>query len=166
MSPEDGKQTRLCQPCTGCCDGWVQMVIEGVPIYPGRPCPHSTGSGCDDYANRPEDPCVEFQCGWILDGSPLPDWMKPNRAKVIVLFSKLRWRGVAVDLAVPIGRRIPPRSLDWLKRFAAENGRPLIYTEQVIEGGTFQKQQQLFAYGPPDFQEEAANWQDTGIKLW
>lgn len=142
------------------------MVIQGIDVYPGHPCPHSTGRGCDDYANRPEDPCVRFQCGWILDGSPLPDWMKPSQAKVIVLYSKLNWRGVPVDLAVPIGRRIPPRSLDWLKRYAAEQGRPLIYTEQTIEGGIFQKKQQLFAHGPPEFQQVAMRWQEAGIKLW
>ena len=90
----------------------MQVVIGGVPVYPGSPCPHSTGSGCDDYVNRPKDPCDNFNCGWILDDSPLPEWMKPNKAKVIVIFNKLNWNGLPVDLAVPVGRRIPPRSLD------------------------------------------------------
>jgi hypothetical protein len=44
--------------------------------------------------------------------SPLPEWMKPNNAKVIVIFNKTRWRCVPVDIAVPIGRRIPPRALN------------------------------------------------------
>ena len=84
---------RECQPCTACCDGWLQIRVNGVPVHPGRPCPHSTGSGCSDYENRPVDPCVHFICGWRMDGSPLPDWMKPNNAKVIVLFDQRTWRG-------------------------------------------------------------------------
>ena len=115
--------TRSCQPCTACCDGWVKMTIQGVPVFPGHPCPHSTRQGCDDYLNRPIDPCVNFSCGWIMAASPLPDWMKPDNARVIVLFNKFQWQGVPVDLAVPVGKRIPPRALTWLRNFA-EAHRP------------------------------------------
>jgi hypothetical protein len=92
------------------------MVIDGVQVYPGRPCPHSTAKGCDIYENRPIDPCANFYCGWIVPNSPLPEWMKPNNGKVIVIFNKLQWNGIPVDLAVPVGKRIPPRSLEWLKK--------------------------------------------------
>jgi hypothetical protein len=142
------------------------MVIGGVEVYPGRPCPHSTGSGCDDYEHRPTDPCVSFNCGWILPGSPLPDWMKPSNAKVIVLFGKLTWRGAPVDLAAPVGRRVPPRALEWLQRFSRGHGRPLLYTEQIEENGRFQRQQTLLGYGPPDFRQEVAGWRESGLRLW
>jgi hypothetical protein len=36
---------RQCQPCTACCDGWVQITVKGCEAYPGHPCPHSTGKG-------------------------------------------------------------------------------------------------------------------------
>lgn len=142
------------------------MVINGTPVYPGCPCPHSTGRGCDDYANRPVDPCVNFRCGWIQDNSPLPDWMKPDNAKVIVIFNKREWRGRPVDLAVPVGRRIPPRALQWLKAFAEQSGRPLMYTEQIVENGRFQKAQSLFVHGPPEFQAEMAASQERGEEVW
>ncbi len=157
--------TRICQPCTGCCDGWVQMIIGDVPVYPGHPCPHSTGNGCDDYENRPKDPCHDFKCGWILPNSPLPEWMKPNNAKVIVIFKKLKWNGIPVDLAVPVGKRIPPRSLEWLKQFSEKNMRPLVFTEQVVENGRFLKQQKLMAYGPPAFQKDMTRLQEKGINM-
>ena len=160
------RKARECQPCTACCDGWVQMNINGVDVYPGHPCPHSTGSGCDDYDHRPVDPCVHFICGWKAEASPLPDWMKPTSAKVIVLFNKLTWRGLPVDLAVPVGRRIPPRALKWLKHFAMENGRPLVYAEQVTEGGRYTRTQALFGFGPPEFQQQVVEWGRQGIKLW
>ena len=142
------------------------MVIGGVPVYPGNPCPHSTGSSCDDYENRPVDPCDNFNCGWIVENSPLPEWMKPNKGKVIVIFNKLKWNGLPVDLAVPVGKRIPPRSLKWLMQFAEQHGRPLIFTEQIVEKGKFQKQQQISGHGPPAFQQDILRWQREGRKLW
>ncbi len=157
---------RVCQPCTACCDGWVQMNIKGADVYPGCPCPHSTGKGCNDYANRPIDPCDNFNCGWIIPNSPLPDWMKPNEAKVMVLFNKFQWRGVPVDVAIPVGKRIPPRALNWLKQFAEQHGRPLVYLEQEIVDGKFQKDQQAVAYGPPDFQREVMAQIAQGKRLW
>jgi hypothetical protein len=160
------REKRQCQPCTACCDGWVQMVINGTDVYPGHPCPHSTGKGCDDYENRPEDPCHHFMCGWIIDKSPLPDWMQPENAKVIVLFDKFKWRDRPVDLAVPVGKRIPPRSLEWLQQFSKRNARPLVYTQQTVENGEFQKEQQLFGYGPAEFQKELLEQQEAGVRFW
>ena len=156
---------RECQPCTGCCDGWLRINIRGVPVYPGRPCPHSTGSGCNDYANRPVDPCVHFICGWRMEGSPLPDWMKPNNAKVVVLFDQSVWRGMPVDVAVPVGRRIPPRALNWLKQFAERQNRALLYSEQIVENGVFTGEQSGNAFGPPEFQHEMAERASRGEKL-
>lgn len=157
---------RQCQPCTACCDGWVQMNIRGAEVSPGCPCPHSTGKGCNDYANRPVDPCDNFNCGWIVPQSPLPDWMKPSEAKVMVLFNKLCWQGLPVDVAIPVGKRIPPRALNWLKQFAEQHGRPLLYTEQEIVNGQYSKAQQTIAYGPPAFQQEIAARIAQGQRLW
>ncbi|HEY9447833.1 MAG TPA: hypothetical protein VIQ62_12240 [Burkholderiales bacterium] len=158
--------TRSCQPCTACCDGWLQIRVNGAEAYPGCPCPHSTGSGCDDYEHRPVDPCVKFICGWRMEGSPLPEWMKPSNSKVIVLFNQHEWRGLPVDVAVPVGRRIPPRALNWLKQFAEQHGRPLLYSEQIVENGKYTNRQSVCAYGPPEFQQEIAEMTSRGEKLF
>ena len=109
--------------------------MNGTPVYPGRPCPHSTGAGCNDYANRPVDPCVHFICGWRMDGSPLPDWMKPNTAKVIVLFDQTRWRGMPVDVAVPVGRTHTATLAELADgiRTGIRPARGLLYSEQVVD---------------------------------
>ena len=159
------KQPRQCQPCTGCCDGWLQISVDGESFYPGKPCVHSTGSGCDRYQTRPQA-CSDFRCAWIIEDSPLPDWMKPSNAKVVVVLNKFFWHGVPVDLAVPVGRRIPPRSLNWLKQFAEQQRRPLVYTEQIVEKGRFQRQQTLYGYGPEAFQQEIVNWSPDRIAMW
>ncbi len=158
--------TRQCQPCTACCDGWVRMVIEGVEVYPGRPCPHSTGSGCNAYDSRPVDPCINFECGWKKENSPLPDWMRPDEARMMFLPAMRSWQGAPVDVAVPVGKRIPPRTLNWLKDFALKQSRPLIYLEQVLDENGFQKQSQVVAFGPPAFQQEIARLQEAGEKIW
>lgn len=160
-----GADERQCQPCTACCDGWLRMEIGGVAVSPGHPCPHSTGSGCDDYANRPRS-CVRFECGWHMAASPLPDWMRPDQSGVIVLFAKRRWMGRPVDVAVPVGQRIPPRALLWLKAFAEQHQRPLLYTEQSLSDGRYEASQQVFVHGPPAFREQVAAWQARGEPLW
>jgi hypothetical protein len=142
------------------------MDINGNSVYPGRPCPHSTGEGCSDYENRPANPCDSFKCGWIIPNSPLPEWMKPNNGKVIIIFNKLKWNNIPVDLAVPVGKKVPPRALNWLKEFSQNSMRPLIYTEQTTVDGKFQKQQQILAYGPPAFQRDMEQWRKEGRNLW
>ena len=102
-----------------------------------------------------------------MEGSPLPDWMKPNNAKVIVLFDQTRWRGMPVDVAVPVGRRIPPRSLKWLMEYAQTNQRALLYSEQLLdEKGRYGMQQNFSAFGPPEFQQEMAALAAEGKRPW
>ena len=135
-------------------------------MYPGKPCPHCTSTGCNDYENRPLDPCIEFICAWREDGSSMPEWMKPNNAKVIVMRDHGVWRGMPVDLAVPVGRRIPPRALKYLEEFSRTHNRPLIYVEQIVENGQFTKRQAPCVYGPPEFQQEMAARTQKGLALW
>ena len=165
MAKASKKGPRSCQPCTACCDGWVRIEIEGRPVYPGNPCLHSTGSGCRIYKGRPEQ-CRRFECGWIQEDSPLPDWMKPSDARVMVLPGVRTWHGAAVDAALPVGKRIPPRALNWLQAFARRNGRPLIYMSREAEGGLPSPQSEVFAYGPPEFQQEIAGLVRAGVALW
>ena len=82
-----------------------------------------------------------------------------------MLFDQSRWRGLPVDVAVPVGRRIPPRSLEWLQQFAEKNNRMLLYSEQVVENGVYTNQQAVSAFGPPEFQQEMAERAGRGEKF-
>lgn len=84
----------------------------------------------------------------------------------MVLFAKLTWQGLPVDVALPVGKRIPPRALNWLKTFAEREMRPLIWAECIEENGELQKAQLLYAWGPPAFQQAVQQWQAEGRKLW
>ena len=100
-----------------------------------------------------------------MENSPLPEWMKPNNARVVVLFDQHRWRGYPVDVAVPVGRRIPPRALKWLQQFAEAHNRMLLYSEQIMQNGKYTLEQAVSAYGPPEFQEEMADLARRGETL-
>ena len=147
---------RHCQPCTACCDGWLRIVIDGIDVYPGHPCPHSTGSGCRIYDQRPIAPWVIFDaagknptapcrngCGRIWPRS----WCCQRRT----------WNGLPVDVAVPVGPNIPEAALSWLKEHALQARRPLIYLEQLDSDG-MQRMQDAIAFGPQAFQAE---WRDA-----
>lgn len=157
---------RNCQPCTVCCDGWLKIDIDGATIAPDKPCQHSTDTGCSSYEKRPFDPCQVFSCGWKVPNSPLPEWMKPNLANVIVIFDKLKWQGAPVDLAVPVGKNIPTRSLEWIKRFSETHHRPLIYTENDLLESQNNSSQKSFAYGPTNFLSDITLWRNEGRNLW
>ena len=157
---------RECQPCTACCDGWVQIEVKGCEAYPGKPCPHSTGSGCDDYLNRPVNPCQTFECAWVKQGSKLPGNFRPDKSGALVIDSAFIWQGVYVDVAVPVGREIPQKTLKWLMNYAEKNMRPLVYQQQDPQPTEIEKTPLTLAYGPPAFQEWVLEQQKMGIALW
>jgi len=92
--------------------------------------------------------------------------MRPDQAKVMVLPASRRWNGLPVDVAVPVGKRIPPRALNWLKQFAERNGRPLIYLEHVVKDGVYSDKPEVVGYGPPAFQQDVERMIERGEKLW
>jgi hypothetical protein len=63
---------------------------------------------------------------------------------VILLAASFTWRGLAVDVAVPVGGGPKPEALQWLTDFATAKGRPLLYRAG----------EEWYAFGPPDVQTE------------
>ncbi len=147
---------RRCDACTACCDGWLKIAVHGHAVYPGKPCPFSSGHHCTIYATRPQDPCRAFVCGWLAASSPLPDWMRPDRAGVILLAASFAWRGLMVDVAVPVRNGPTPETLAWLTNFATAQGRPLLYRVR----------EEWYAFGPPDFQTEMRERIGRGEQPW
>ena len=145
---------RECLPCTACCQGWLSADVLGHAIRAGHPCPHSTPQGCGIYQRRPPKPCQSFICSWLVAGSPLPDWMRPDVCGAIVLLS-LRWEDEWVISAVPVGRAIPERTLEWLKSYAARHQRPLLFYERIESEGRYTGLKR-YGYGPPSFRDKVA----------
>lgn len=158
--------TRECQPCTACCDGWVRITVKGCEAYPGKPCPHSTGKGCDDYEHRPVNPCRNFECAWVKERSYLPDDFRPDECGALVIDRAFKWQGIDVDVAVPVGKQIPEKTLDWLKSYAEQNMRPLVYQQQNPNKRKLEKNPPTYAYGPPAFQQWVLELTKKGEQLW
>jgi hypothetical protein len=149
-------EARHCGTCTACCDGWLRITVQGHEVRPGKPCPFSSGHCCTIYATRPQDPCRAFICGWLARNSPLPEWMRPDKADLILLPANFTWHGQPVDVAVPAGRRPRTKALEWLKAFAADNRRLLLYGVE----------DEWYAFGPPAFQADMRQRISKGEQLW
>lgn len=147
---------RRCGDCVACCDGSLRITVFEHDVYPGKPCPFCSGQGCSIYGRHPLDPCRHFVCGWLAPASPLPDWMRPDKAGLVLLAAKLTWRGLKVDVAVPTGAGPGERGLSWLKEFSLDRQRPLLY----------QQGESWYAFGPPEFQQEIKDKIERGEKLW
>jgi len=147
---------RHCGTCTACCDGWLKIEIHGHKVYPGQPCPYSTGHSCRIYADRPEHPCRHFMCGWMLPNSPLPPWMRPDQVGVIVLWGAVNWRGLQVDVLVPAGRDPEPRMLSWFREQSLRTRRPFVYQM----GG------QWHGFGPQEMESDLVRRIASGEGLW
>jgi len=130
-----GKKTtdRVCGECTACCDGWLKTTIDGQAVAPGSPCQYSTPQGCNNYEHRPQV-CRHFRCAWLTNKKHIPDWMRPDRAKVI--FYRVNLLGdnqPPVITAVPVGKLIPTRSLNVVKQISIQTGLPLIYVRRFTD---------------------------------
>lgn len=76
--------TRSCGSCTKCCEGYLTANIRGHEMYPNKPCFFVTlNKGCNDYDNRPRNPCRIFNCEWIKD-LEFPDELSPLNSGVII----------------------------------------------------------------------------------
>jgi hypothetical protein len=82
--------------------------------------------------------------------------MRPDKADMILLPANFLWRGLPVDVAVPVGRGPKKKALDWLTKFSLERKRLLLY--QIDED--------WFAFGPPAFQSDISQRIGRGEKPW
>ncbi len=76
------------------------------------------------------------------------------------------WGGLQVDLALPVGRKIPGRALQWLKQFSQRHGRPLLYLEYARGPEGLSAEPRVLAHGPPEFQREIIARLQRGEALW
>jgi len=140
---------RQCYPCTACCEGWLATDSNGIKMQPFNPCRHCTNEGCAIYEDRPVDPCVGFNCSWLLDQSPLPEHMQPSECGAIVMLNR-EWQDRKVVYAHPTGEKIPEETLKWLMNFSVEHSIPLIFYQNLLKNGQFIGMKR-FGYGPPSF---------------
>jgi hypothetical protein len=120
-----------------------------MALSPGKPCQHLCANRCSIYPNRPQNPCRDFDCGWKLAGSPLPDDMRPDRCGAIVILGQ-DWRQWPAIRAVPVGWEIPQHTLHRIKGFTVAQKMVLIYHHHEQLDGVLTQTHKV-AFGPPDF---------------
>lgn len=145
---------RECGDCTACCDGWLVCTVLGQEIKPGTACHFIREKRCSIYAERPESPCRNFVCAWVLPDSPFPEEARPDRLGVIVV--RITWRDQPAYLLRSAGRDPAPDFLAWMQRFSMKTGRPFFYE---IAG-------EKLGFGPPQFQQDMLARAQRGEAMW
>ncbi len=121
---------RECGGCSECCKGWLRGEAHGHPFWPGRQCKFCTGSGCEIYETRPDNPCKSFRCAWLAD-EQIPAWMRPDKCGAIVTYQKLKEHEY-VDI-VECGKKLDSSILSWFfMAYAAGHVKNLCY---MVDGG-------------------------------
>ena len=115
-------------------------------------CVSATGVCCNGL--RPNDRRKLLHR--LLCGGPLPEWMRPDKAGMILLPANFRWQENSVDVAIAVGERPKTKALKWLKSFCAARKRLLIY----------QMGEDWYAFGPPAFQQEMHDRIGRGERPW
>lgn len=143
---------RECGSCTACCEGWLPANINGAELKPGVGCKDLCKTGCGIYPDRPVQPCQVFKCGWLQEGSPLPENMRPDLCGAIVLLDR-NWRGWNTIRALPLGEQVPAETMGWLKNHARKTATPLIFCQNKRQGDGYKRLPHQ-GYGPPAFVNE------------
>jgi hypothetical protein len=138
-------QSRSCQGCTRCCEGWLSGRAHGHEFGPGRPCGWLGKTGCVIYSSRPQDPCRSFECEWKIN-SLIPPELNPKHSKVIMLSKWVdQYRYIRM---IECGQGIPSWVWEWAQKWHQETG-----TNFVAWSGT---QPQII--GSQEFSEAFTSW--------
>lgn len=158
---------RECGNCTACCDGWLVINTDSIKAYPGKPCAYSVNNGCEIYQTRPERPCRTFNCSWVMcENDELPDWLKPSNSKAIVVNHAINWYGNILDLVLPVGRKVPQRTLNWLVANARHNNRPFVCAEHEVKNKVFTGAKTIKVFAHQPLREKLIEWLNAGNTLW
>lgn len=102
---------RSCNDCTKCCEGWLAGDIRGYKMYPGKNCHFlELNVGCKEYDNRPQEPCRDFECEWLIN-QDVPLSLKPSI--VGSMFVTKYVNSIKYLLLVEAGNKMDSEVLSW-----------------------------------------------------
>lgn len=130
---------RECGTCTKCCEGWLTGEAFGHKFYPSKPCHFiEIGKGCSIYSKRPKDPCITFECSWLVN-EDIPMWMKPSEINTIIIQKKEK--DIFFLSIVETGVKLDSKVLSWIIEYALDKQLNLCW--QIDNG--------LHWFGSPEF---------------
>ena len=133
----------------------MTLDVHGTQVRADHPCPHLSPDGCGSYQSRPAV-CKDFICAWLHSDLNLPDWMKPDNSKAILR----RLKNARAIVAVPVGRKIPPRAFNFLKALCNKERFALLHFERVKQNGRYTIEIKAQGYAPPGCEQEFRQIQD------
>lgn len=112
---------RECGTCSECCQGWLKGEIHDYNMSPHNPChfvdENRCGGCCTIYEHRPEM-CSSYKCVWLNNLVAFPNWMKPEKCKIIVtersIENKETKSVVTYWQAKECGQKIDSVVLNWI----------------------------------------------------
>lgn len=103
--------SRSCNECTKCCEGFLSGKALGYDFFVGKPCHFvDINKGCSVYKQRPISPCKSYKCFW-LSNTDMPQWMKPSFVNAIVDMRNVD--GIEYMAINEAGSRLDSRVLSW-----------------------------------------------------
>ena len=124
--------SRSCESCTMCCQGWLHGIAHGYSFYPGKPCHFICDKGCSIYENRPDEPCKSYKCAWLIDNY-LPEWFRPDSSKVICTWRSWNTNHPSYLAVNECGEKLDSKILSWL--YIQHLNGFLPYFTYTINGG-------------------------------
>jgi hypothetical protein len=113
-----GGNSKSCEGCTKCCEGYLTADINGEEIGPGKPCKACVkDSGCSIYKDRPKDPCRSFECFWRAS-EVMPKEFKPSEVGVIVTSQQID--GIPYLVLNEAGNQVSVDVLSWFVKHAVD----------------------------------------------
>lgn len=126
------KNSRSCDGCTKCCEGWLTAEIHGEMMYPGKPCQNcDPGVGCTDYKNRPANPCKDYMCLWRAE-DVVPLEFKPSVVNSLITRAEIN--GIPYLVLVEAGEKMRAEVVAWFIVFVSSRG---INAEWQIDGKSY-----------------------------
>lgn len=123
-------------------------------MRPGTPCHFLREQRCTIYAERPEHPCRQFVCGWLMADSPFKDDERPDLLGVIIV--PIRWREQRAWVLAYAGKEPDEALLERMREHTRATGEPHM----------IKKPGRLLCYGVPEFQQDMAALAQRGENPW
>jgi hypothetical protein len=150
---------RTCGTCKKCCEGWLSghIYVKNIIDFEMKrdsPCPFSGEYGCSIYQFRPANPCKSFMCGWLIEGSPLPEDYRPD--KLGIIFLPIVWRQRRAWVITPAGREPSEELMAQMRSFSNTSGEPHL----IKSPG------KLLCFGSVEFKQDMVDLEQRGMNPW
>lgn len=111
---------RSCENCTKCCEGYLPGQVRNIPFYEGKPCHFiEVGVGCKIYEERPKDPCIRYNCQWLIN-KDIPEWMKPNKINAMITLRLTPKNKIPYLEIVEAGEILKDDVLNWMINYCTK----------------------------------------------